>query len=499
MNILMLNPPFMGRFSRSSRSPAVAKGGTIYYPVWMAYATGVLEEAGFDVMLIDAPAEGLSIDEILPSIRTFSPGMIVLDTSTPSLSSDIRTASFLKEQFPGAFVVLVGTHVSALPDETLRISRNIDAIARREYDLTLRELAGALQTGIPLSLVDGLSFWQGDGIIHNPDRPFIDDLDRIPFVTKVYKKHLNVRNYSFAAAHFPMVMIFSGRGCRHRCTFCVYPQTFHGRGYRVRSPENVVEELAWIKSEMPEVKEIGIEDDTFTSDRSRVRRICELLLEKNLRLTWYCNVRPDLDYETLRVMKSAGCRLVTTGFESGSQKMLDVMKKDLRLDRMRRFVKNARKAKILVHGCIVIGYPGETRETIRQSLYFAKKLNCDSMQFYPLYVYPGTEAYQKSMEEGCLSTTDYSLWVTDQGYHNCVLNLPDIPAEELRRISDQAMKSYHFRPSYVGKKLWQGMVHPGEGWRSIKSAAVFMKSLRRQPSNRKEKRGGPGLIRKIHL
>jgi len=490
----MLNPPFKGRFSRSSRSPAVAKGGTIYYPIWLAYATGVLEQAGFNVMLIDAPAEGLKIDEILRSIQEFSPRLIVLDTSTASVHSDIQTAKTLKEKFPEAYIVMVGTHVSALPEETLRSSRDIDAVARREYDHTLRDLAGVLQTGSPMSSVEGLSFRQGDSIINNPDRPFIEELDSIPFVTKVFKKHLDIRNYFFAAAHFPMVMTFTGRGCRHRCTFCVYPQTFHGRKYRVRSPENVVEEFEWIKNQMPDVKEIGIEDDTFASDRGRARRISELILKKDLRLKWYCNVRPDLDYETLRVMKRAGCRLVTTGFESGSQEMLDVMKKDLKLDRMRQFTENARKAKILVHGCIVIGNPGETRKTIRQSIDFAKKLNCDSMQFYPLFVYPGTEAYQNATERGCLTTTDYSQWVTDQGYHNCVLNLPGIPAEDIFQITDRAMKSYHLRPAYVWKKLIQGIAHPSEGWRSIKSAAVFMRTLWRHAFRKKTDRRKPAPV-----
>ncbi|MFC2157504.1 B12-binding domain-containing radical SAM protein [Acidobacteriota bacterium] len=485
MNILMLNPPFKGRFSRSSRSPAVAKGGTIYYPVWLAYATGVLEQAGFNVRLVDAPAEGLEIKKILQTIRGFSPKLIVLDTSTASVYSDVQTANDLKANFPKAFIILVGTHVSALPEETLRLSRNIDAVARREYDYTLRDLAGVLQGRGPLSSVEGLSYWQGDSVIHNPDRPFIEELDSIPFVTTVYKKHLNIRNYFFAAAHHPMVMTFTGRGCRHRCTFCVYPQTFHGRGYRVRSPENVVEEFEWIKKQMPEVKEIGIEDDTLTTDRKRVRRISELILERDLRMKWYCNVRPDLDYETLRLMKRAGCRLVTTGFESGSQEMLDVMKKDLKLDRVRQFIENARKAKILVHGCIVIGNSGETRETIHQSITFAKELNCDSMQFYPLYVYPGTEAYQKASDDGCLTTTDYSQWVTDQGYHNCVLNLPGISAEEIFQVTDQAMKSYHLRPSYVWNKFLQGIAHPSEGWRSIKSAAAFMRSLWRNAFRKK--------------
>jgi len=485
MNILMLNPPFKRRFSRSSRSPGVAKGGTIYYPLWLAYATGVLEEAGFSVRLMDAPAEAWTVTDVLDRIGDFRPRLIVLDTSTPSIDNDVRVGMTIKDRYPGSSLVLVGTHVSALPEETLRIHPKIDAVARREYDYTLRDLARALEDGHSFQTVLGLSFRERDGIVHNPDRPFIENLDDLPFVPKVYKKHLNIESYFFAAAHHPLVMTITGRGCPHRCAFCLYPQTFHGRRYRRRSPENIVEEFEWVVHNLPRVKEIGIEDDTFTADRSRARKISGMLAEKNMKLKWFCNVRPDLDLDTLRLMKQAGCRLVTVGFESGSQDMLDRMNKGLRLDGIRQFADNARKAKILVHGCIVIGYPGETRETIQKSLDFARQLNCDSMQFYPLYVYPGTEAFERAKADGHLATGDYSKWVTEEGYHSCVLNLPGLSAEELLRISDKAVKSYHFRPAYIGMKLKQSLVHPGEGRRTAKSALAYAKTLWRSLAHRK--------------
>ena len=473
----MLNPPFKGRFSRSARSPAVAPSGTIYYPLWLAYATGVLEEAGFNVRLIDAPAHGLSLKEIIATLYNFPPSMIVLDSSTPSIFSDVKSAETLKENFPQSFIVIVGTHVSALPEETLRMSKKIDAVARREYDYTLRDLALALKEQRPLHSVKGLSFRAEDEYIHNADRPFIEDLDALPFVSKVFKKHLQIKDYYFAAANFPMVMTISGRGCPNRCYFCVYPQTFHGHKYRTRSPEDIVDEFEWIVNNFPEVKEIGIEDDTFTANRHHAREVSELIIRKGIRIKWYCNVRSDLDFGTLRIMKEAGCRLVTTGFESGNQKVLDNMHKNLKLEQIERFVANAKKAKILVHGCLILGNPGETKEMIQESLKFVKKLNCDSMQFYPLFVYPGTEAYDKIIKAGYLKTTDYSQWISESGQHNSVINLPDLPAEELVQICKTALKSYHFRPAYLWAKLRQAIMQPSEGVRSIKSAMIFMKSI----------------------
>jgi anaerobic magnesium-protoporphyrin IX monomethyl ester cyclase len=477
MNILLINPPFKGRFSRTSRSPGKARGGTIYYPIWLAYAAGVLERNEFGVDLIDACAEERGVADIIEEAKQSSPRLIVLDTSTPSIGNDIDVAEAIKDNLPGSFIVLVGTHVSALPEETLRLSTRVDAIARREYEYTLLDLARALEKGHSPDSVPGLSWRSGEEIIHNPDRPYIENLDELPFVSRVYKNHLKVENYFFAAARHPMVMTISGRGCPNRCTFCVYPQTFHGRRYRMRSPENVVDEFEWIKSHLPQVKEVGIEDDTFTAKRSRTREICELLIKRKNKLRWYCNVRPDVDLETLILMKRAGCRLVTTGFESGSQIMLDRMHKGLDLDRIRQFMADARKARMLVHGCVILGIPGETGETIRQSIAFAHELNCDSMQFYPLYVYPGTEAFREASEKGCLTTTDYSKWVTEDGYHNCVVSLPGLAADDLLRTCNNALRAYHFRPAYLWMKLRQSVRDPGEGLRSVRAALSYVLSL----------------------
>ena len=383
----------------------------------------------------------------------------------------------LKEAFPDTFVVLVGTHPSALPEETLLLSEKIGAVARQEYDYTLRDLAFALRDGKDLQSVDGISFRRDGTIVHNPDRQLIECLDDLPFVSKVYQKHLNLKNYFFAAANYPMVMVITGRGCPNRCFFCVYPQTFHSRGYRMRSAENVVDEFEWIVDNLPEVKEIGIEDDTFTAKHRRAREISELIIERGIQIKWYCNVRSDLDYETLRLMKKAGCRLVTTGFESGNQGMLDRMHKGMKLERIRAFMHNANKAGVMVHGCFMMGNPGETRETIRESIEFAKELNCDSMQFYPLYVYPGTEAYEWASENNYLTTTDFSRWLTEDGYHNCVISLPGLPPEELVCLCNNALKQYHLRLSYIWMKIKQAIRHPGEGIRTARSAMTFFRFL----------------------
>lgn len=475
--VLFINPPFKGRFSRTSRSPAVTKGGTFYYPIWLAYAAGLCERAGHEVRLVDAPARGMEMAQVLSELGGFAPRLIVVDTSTPSIHSDAAVAGVLKERFPEAFVLLVGTHPTALPEQCLQLHPGIDGIALAEYDATVHELADALAQGRAPDSVAGLALRRDGGMLKTEQRAKIEDLDSLPFVSEVYRRHLRVRDYFFAAASYPMVMIITGRGCPFRCFFCVYPQVFHERRYRARCAENVVAEFEYIRHHMPEVREIGIEDDCFTANPKRVRRICELLIERGISIPWYCNVRGDLDYELLALMKRAGCRLVTVGFESGSQTVLDAMHKGETVERYRRFARDARRAGILVHGCIMVGNPGDTAETLRQSYEFACRIDCDSMQFYPLYVYPGTEAYAWARDKGYLSTEDYSRWLTEDGLHNCVLSTPELSGEQMLRLCDHYLTRYHTRPLYLLRKGLQALGNPAEGYRSLKSGRVLLGKL----------------------
>jgi len=239
MHILFLNPPFLPKFSRSQRSPAVTKSGTIYFPIWMAYCTGVLANEGFEAALVDAPARGLLLPDVVQHAAAAHPALIVMDTSTPSIQNDLQVAEAIRRVLPDCFIVLVGTHVSALAGETLSKSDAVDAVARREYEYTIRDLARLLlekPTGRALTdglkTIQGLSFRTDGAVVHNPDRPYIENLDALPWVSREYKKHLDIRDYFNPNALYPMVTLITSRGCPFRCSFCVYPQTFTGRKYR---------------------------------------------------------------------------------------------------------------------------------------------------------------------------------------------------------------------------------------------------------------------------
>jgi len=476
MKILTLNPPYLPKFSRTSRSPAVTKGGTIYYPIWLAYTTGVLEKEGFKVKLIDAPARGYDLSETLNFVKKFSPDIVVIDTSTPSIHNDVKVAEAVKDT-TDSFVILVGTHVSALPKETLRMSKKIDAVARHEYDYTILEVAKVLESGKNLSRVKGITYKKGRKIIQNPMRPLIDNLDEIPFISRVYKRHLVIEDYFYAANLHPVITILSGRGCIFRCSFCVWPQVLSGHKYRFRSVVNIVDELEYIKNEFPKVKEIFFEDDTLTVNKKRCRDLSEEIIRRKLDIAWACNSRADVDLVTLKWMKKAGCRLLCVGYESGSQEILNKVHKGTTLKKIREFTRNTKKAEIMVHGCFILGLPYDTKETIRQTIEFAKELDPDSAQFYPVMVYPGTEAYEWAKENDFLITEDFSKWLTPEGWHNCMVSRPDLTNVELVKLCDRARVEFYMRPKYFWKRFNLMIRSWDETKRTFKSGKTFFKYL----------------------
>lgn len=491
MRVLALNPPFLKKFSRASRSPAVTKSGTIYFPTWLAYATGCLEQHGHDVRLIDAAPSGMSLTQVIDLAVEFAPSLVLVDATTASFHVDLETVGALKKALPGTFFAMVGLHVSALPEAALQEGSPVDAVCRREYDMTAVALAEALSQSVPsrgtlpvlsgqppLAAVEGISYRDADqGIVHNPDRPFIHDLDELPFVTQVFKKHLRIEDYFYAHIQYPMVTTFTSRGCPSRCTWCMYPQVFYGHGFRHRSPENIVAEFEFIQNELPQVKEVLIDDDTFTIDVKHTRATCELMIERGIRLPWTCEVRTNLPYETMVIMKKAGCRLMVTGFESGVKEVLRAMKKGVTPEHGRTFAADARRADILVHGCFVAGNPGETRETLEETLRYAKSLPLDTAQFFPMMLYPGTEAYEWAQKEGYLRTEDFSQWVSPEGMHNTMIDRPGLSHQYLVEFCDRARREFYLRPSYIGGKLWQAVTHPSEIRRTLKSAKRFYRFL----------------------
>jgi len=476
MKIFFINPPFKaeyGKFSRENRSPAITRSGALYYPLWLIYAAAVCEKDGFKIVFLDAPAYPLNEEQSLNRIRKEADDvrLFVINTSTPSIYTDVEFAGKLKDLYPEAIVVLVGTHPSALPEETLGFDERIDAVTRHEFDYIIRDIARAIRDESDWKAVKGITYRTNGVIKSNPDMPYIEDMDEIPFAAKFIKEHLKPENYFFAPAAYPEIQIFTGRGCAGRCNFCVYPQMMHGHRYRVRSVENVVTEFKYVAYNFPGVKEVVIEDDTFTINPKRVRKISQMLIDEGLhkRLRWLCNARVNnLDYDTMKLMKKAGCHLIIPGIESANQQILNNIRKGTKIEQVYQYAKNAKKAGLQIHACYMVGNKGETKETMEETFALALKLNTDTAQFYPLLPFPGTEAYFWAKENGYIKG-GYEDYVKEDGTINSLLELPGISSEEMVMFCDNARKQYYLRPKYIIHRIWMGIHDPEDLKRSIKA------------------------------
>ena len=458
MKLYFLNPPYFPHFGRGMRWQDTGRGGTLYYPIWLSYAAAAAEQ-DHEVRLVDAPAWDWSREDVVSDVMNFKPDMIITDSSFPSLKNDMEVAAGIKRNYDTT-IVLVGPPASQFPDDIL--DNGIDIAARYEYDFTIKEVADNIEQGEGLEDVRGISYRSDGKIVHNQDREFTssEELDTIPFVSKVYDKHLNIRDYFLGSSLYPEVQIFTGRGCPYLCTFCSWTQTLMGRKYRVRSTANVLDELEWIQDNL-DVKEVFFEDDTFTINKQRVLEFCSQYKERDLDITWACNARVDLDQETMGAMKKANCRLLIAGYESGSDEILKNVKKGSSVLQIRQFADNARKANLLVHGDFVIGLPGETKETIEMTKRLIKEVKADLLQVSVASPFPGTEFYDWCRENGYLLTDDPNEYLDEQGHQKAVVSYPWLSAEEITAAVDEILKEYYVSLNYVPLAVRQVMRRQG--------------------------------------
>lgn len=495
MRVLFLNPPFHNRFSREQRSPAVTKSGTLYYPKWLSSAAGVAIQQGHDVDLIDAPAKEVDIDYVLDRIEHSNTQALVCDTSTPSIINDAGICAAVKEKFPDIPIAMVGRHVSAIPEETMKIADAVDAIAVREYEYSIRDWLAAIDSGASWDDVDGLVWRRNGDVARNKPRAEIENLDELPFVSEVYKRFLNIEDYYYGHSLHPLVVFDTSRGCPYKCSFCAYPQTFSGHKMRYRSVDHVADEFEFVSREMPEVRTVMLEDDTFIIDKKRTRALAEELIRRGNKLPYDSNCRADLglDVDFLKTLNRSGARLFCVGFESGDVEVINGMKKNNNPgrdsqyhDNAKQFVSSCQKAGIMVHGCFMVGNLNETKSSMRKTLDFAKNLSPDTAQFFPIMVYPGTAAYDEARERGYLETEDFSRWLTEAGLHNSVVNLPDITHRELVEFCDRARREFYLRPRYILHKGIQSLKSRDELIRNLIGFKSLVKYLFRGSFARQE-------------
>jgi radical SAM superfamily enzyme YgiQ (UPF0313 family) len=456
----------------------------------LATAAGVAIRCGHYTDLIDAPAAEISVKAVIDRIEAKDIQAVVCDTSTPSIFNDISVIEAMKAYRPSLHVLLVGRHVSALPQETLELSPSLQAIAVREYEYTVRDWLEALECGSDLGSVNGL-VWrrsQTGAIIVNKPRDPIASLDELPFVTEVYKRFLNISDYFYGHSLWPLAVFDTSRGCPYHCAFCVYPQTFSGHAMRYRSKENVADEFEYVARELPQVKTIMLEDDTFIVNKRRTLELAKELIRRGNKLPFDANCRADIgtDPELLSALRKAGARLFCVGFESGDMDVIRGMHKTNHPSTVSNYHSNARQfaqacqdAGIMVHGCFMVGNLNETHASMEKTLAFAKQLRPDTAQFFPIMVYPGTEAYHEAQSHGYIQINDWSKWVTKEGLHNSIINLPGINHEELVAFCDKARRQFYLSPGYIAYKIWQSLRNRREFQRNLKGFLALSKHILR--------------------
>jgi hopanoid biosynthesis associated radical SAM protein HpnJ len=468
MRTLFLQAPSFDGFDggAGSRYQARREIRSFWYPTWLAQPAALVEGS----KLIDAPPHGATLADILPSARQFD--LAILHTSVPSFASDIKTIEAMKSVNPDLKAGLIGAKVAVDPSGSLGASNAVDFVAGNEFDFTIKEVA----EGRDFAKVAGLSWRNAQGrIVHNAPRAVLENMDALPFVTPVYKRDLVIEKYFIGYLKHPYVSLYTGRGCKSHCTFCLWPQTVGGHRYRTRSVGHVVEEIAWAQKALPQVKEFFFDDDTFTDDLPRAEAIAREL--GKLGVTWSCNAKANVPRATLAVMRDNGLRLLLVGYETGNQQILFNIKKGMRLEFARRFTKDCHDLGITIHGTFIMGLPGETKETIEETIRFATEINPHTIQVSLAAPYPGTYLYKQALDNGWLDDANADL-VDAHGVQIAPLHYPHLTHTEIFDSVEKFYRRFYFRSDKIASIVGEMVKSPQMMKRRLREGVEFFRFLR---------------------
>lgn len=448
MKIFLLNPATLDHKAFIREGRCTQEQGvwtTVWPPVSLAMMAAVLEQDGSSVRILDASAEGLRMEDVFQEVREYQPDFIVWTTATPTIESDLSLAARFKEMDPHLKTAVLGTHVSALAEDVLKKTKDLDFIIRNEPEMTIRDIVRSLEKNLPPGNVTGLSYRKiSNEILHNPDRPFIHEMDDLPYPAW----HLvNTSCYRLPIKNEKFLIVAPFRGCPHKCTFCSC-QEYYGYKVRKRSMGHLINEFK------RDIKEFGVRNffmwaETFTIDRKYVQEICQAIIDSGLDIAWTCNSRVDTaDPELLRLMRKAGCWMISFGIETGNQEVLDQTLKRTKVEEAEAAVNNAHKAGIKVVGHFILGLPGETRQSMQETVDLALRLNVDLAQFYCAAPIPGTSLYQMAVANGWIhKDIPWDQFRQD----TAIMKLPNLPPEEVTRFRKYASRKFYFRLTTVLK------------------------------------------------
>ncbi len=468
LRTLFLQAPSFEGFDggAGSRWQAKREVKSFWFPTWLAQPAALVEGS----RLIDAPPHRQTLAEVAPLAKDYD--MVVLHTSVPSFSSDVKTIEAMKAINPNLKAGLIGAKVAVDAEGSMKNAPAVDFVARNEFDFTIKDVADDK----PWADIDGLSYRNSSGVIvHNTDREILENMDSLPFVTPVYKRDLTIENYFSGYLKHPYISLYTGRGCKSRCTFCLWPQTVGGHRYRTRSVGHVVEEIAWAQKAFPQVKEFFFDDDTFTDNLPRAEAIAKEM--GKLGVTWSCNAKANVPYETLKKLKDGGLRLLLVGYESGNQQILHNIKKGMRVEVAEKFTRDCHELGIVIHGTFIVGLPGETHETLHQTMEWAKRINPHTIQISMAAPYPGTFLYKQAVENGWLDADNAEL-VDDHGNQIAPLHYPGLSHAEIFEAQANFYKRFYFRPRKIGAIVNEMVRDPDMMKRRLREGVEFFDFLR---------------------
>ena len=476
MKVLIINPPWPGKgFGTRSQNRIIKHRSDkfLQYPIFLAYSAAQLKNAGCDVFYIDSVIQDFDLNQTLQNARKLRPDVVFMETTTPSIEADYESLMALKDT-TNARIVVGGPHATYFNRQVLVECAAIDVVIRHEFDTKIANVVSNLND---LSSVKGITFRKGDKIVDNGDGEPAQDLDAVPFPDRdavPWQWYLEAW-YS----RRPFMNMMTSRGCPYHCAFCLWPQSMYGHKQRFRSLDNVFAEIDHLVRRYG-VRELNIDDGTFTTRRERVIEFCRRLSKGGYNLIWTCNGRVDnIDPEMLGEMRKAGCKLIRLGVESGSQEVLNKIHKGLTLKQIEHGVRMVKKSGIQALGGFMFGFPYDTRESVEQTIAFAKKISPDQVQFSINMCYPGTSLYEYALKNDLMLAKSFKEFDMT---HGPVVKTVDMKRSDLKNILARAYKEFYFRPQFFVQTLFN-MKDMDEIKRVFRSLSSVIKTIRLHKKN----------------
>lgn len=447
--ILIINPPWetngAGYGCRSNtRWPHTRKDKYLLFPIYLAYTSAIVEKEGIDTKIIDAVADDMDSRKFIESVKAEQPDYCFIESSTPTIGQDILNAKAIKDN-TNSKVFLMGAHPTVFHSQLIEKNKWLNGVIRGEFELTVKDISSGLQ----YSDIPGLTYLNGSEVKVNPDRKTIDDLDQFPFPAW---HQFNLKKYETHLYTSPSALIIATRGCPFQCTYCLWPQVLYGHKQRKRSPQNICDEIEKL-IELYKIRHIRFDDDTFALNKQYVIDCCDEIIKRGLhkKITWNCFghiSQPDL--KMYQKMAEAGCNKIAVGVESGSEKILKIMKKKVDIEQAKETVKSCRKAGIEIYCDFMIGFPEETEEDINESIKLAVELDSDYIQVSYTVPYPGTEMYNEGLEKNFLKyPTDW------EKYASCetMIDSNGLSQEKLEYLYKKFWRKFYLRPAFIGRNV----------------------------------------------